>query len=97
MDEEKVKGFADIVVSKNVTDGINHIIQTAGLGGLKHNTVIICWPQHWRQKSDDRSWKVFIGMSLFFQPFPLSKHYLVYIIYVVIFLKWDLLWIFNLL
>ncbi|KAG1712135.1 Solute carrier family 12 member 4 [Nymphon striatum] len=60
MDEEKVKGFADVVVSKNVTDGINHIIQTAGLGGLKHNTVIICWPRHWRQKSDDRSWKVFI-------------------------------------
>lgn len=60
MEEEKVKGFADVLVACNVVDGINHLIQTAGLGGLKHNTVIIGWPYGWRQTPDERSWKVFL-------------------------------------
>ena len=38
MDREKVKGFADVLVAKDVTQGLEYCIQTAGLGGLKHNS-----------------------------------------------------------
>ncbi|KFM79937.1 Solute carrier family 12 member 4, partial [Stegodyphus mimosarum] len=58
MMEEKVKGFADVVVSPNVSNGLCHLIQTTGLGGLKHNTVIMGWPFSWRQSPD--SWRKFI-------------------------------------
>lgn len=49
MNEEKVKGFADVVVAPSIMDGLSYQIQTAGLGGLKHNTVIVGWPEHWRR------------------------------------------------
>ncbi|XP_023230852.1 solute carrier family 12 member 6-like [Centruroides sculpturatus] len=60
MVEEKVKGFADVLVANNVPEGLCHIVQTAGLGGLKHNTVIIGWPYGWRQTADEKSWKVLL-------------------------------------
>uniref|UniRef100_A0A646QE31 Solute carrier family 12 member 6 n=1 Tax=Hemiscolopendra marginata TaxID=943146 RepID=A0A646QE31_9MYRI len=61
MGEEKVKGFADVVVANNTFDGISHLIQTAGLGGLKHNTVILGWPHGWRQKHEEKtSWRLFL-------------------------------------
>ncbi|KAG8200488.1 hypothetical protein JTE90_000568 [Oedothorax gibbosus] len=49
MTEEKVKGFADVVVSPSVANALSHLIQTTGLGGLKHNAVIMGWPFNWRQ------------------------------------------------
>lgn len=49
MNEEKVKGFADVVVAPSIMDGLSHQVQTAGLGGLKQNTVIVGWPEHWRR------------------------------------------------
>lgn len=49
MQEEKVKGFADVLVAPSIMDGLSYQIQTAGLGGLKHNTVIVAWPDHWRR------------------------------------------------
>lgn len=36
-------------------------IQNAGLGGLRHNTVMIGWPYGWRHSGEERSHKVFIG------------------------------------
>ncbi|CAL1284515.1 unnamed protein product [Larinioides sclopetarius] len=49
MTEEKVKGFAEVVVCPSIANGLSHLIQTTGLGGLKHNTVIMGWPFGWRQ------------------------------------------------
>lgn len=60
MDEEKVKGFVDILVARNITDGLSHLVQTTGLGGMKPNTVILGWPYGWRQSEDDRTWQVFL-------------------------------------
>ncbi|XP_049831713.1 solute carrier family 12 member 6 isoform X1 [Schistocerca gregaria] len=60
MDEEKVKGFVDVLVSRNITDGLSHLIQTTGLGGMKPNTVILGWPYGWRQSEDDKTWHVFL-------------------------------------
>ncbi|XP_031349660.1 solute carrier family 12 member 4 isoform X3 [Photinus pyralis] len=60
MDEERVKGFVDILVARNIIEGISHLVQTTGLGGLKPNTVILGWPYGWRQSEDDRTWQVFL-------------------------------------
>ncbi|XP_045025861.1 solute carrier family 12 member 4 isoform X2 [Daphnia magna] len=61
MDDEKVKGFANVLVAKDVGQGIVHLIQSTGLGGLKPNTVIFGWPNSWRQSiEEDRSWRVFV-------------------------------------
>lgn len=37
-------------------------MQTAGLGGMKHNTVLLGWPDSWRKKT---SWRNFVGESSF--------------------------------
>lgn len=41
MNDEKVKGFCSVLVTKKTSDGCSSLIQTAGLGGLRHNTVIV--------------------------------------------------------
>lgn len=60
MDEEKVKGFVDVLVARNVIDGLSSLVQTTGLGGMKPNTVILGWPYGWRQSEDEKTWKVFL-------------------------------------
>lgn len=64
MGVEKTKGFCQIVVSPNFRDGISYLIQSAGLGGMKHNTVLMAWPQSWKQTENCFSWKNFVGMCL---------------------------------
>ncbi|KAM9774713.1 solute carrier family 12 member 7 isoform 3-T3 [Syngnathus typhle] len=60
MTAEKTKGFCHVVVSSNLRDGVSHLIQSAGLGGMKHNTVLMAWPGTWKQSNDTQSWKNFI-------------------------------------
>ncbi|XP_046375245.1 solute carrier family 12 member 4-like isoform X6 [Haliotis rufescens] len=55
-----VKGFSDVLIARSVTEGLCHLVQNAGLGGLKHNTVVVGWPYGWRHDSDERSYKVFL-------------------------------------
>uniref|UniRef100_A0A8D0FMN8 Solute carrier family 12 member 5 n=2 Tax=Neoaves TaxID=3078114 RepID=A0A8D0FMN8_STROC len=61
MEAEKVKGFCQVVISSNLRDGMSHLIQSSGLGGLQHNTVLVGWPRSWRQKEDHQTWRNFIG------------------------------------
>ncbi|KAK1161867.1 solute carrier family 12 member 4-like isoform X1 [Acipenser oxyrinchus oxyrinchus] len=61
MEIEKVKGFCQVIVANKVRDGIAHLIQSCGLGGMKHNTVVMGWPYGWRQSEDPRAWKTFIN------------------------------------
>ncbi|XP_061447369.1 solute carrier family 12 member 6 isoform X2 [Rhineura floridana] len=61
MEAERVKGFCQVVVATKVREGISHLIQSCGLGGMKHNTVVMGWPNAWRQSEDARAWKTFIG------------------------------------
>nr|XP_025045720.1 solute carrier family 12 member 6-like [Pelodiscus sinensis] len=61
MEAERVKGFCQLVVAAKVREGISHLIQSCGLGGMKHNTVVMGWPNAWRQSEDARAWKTFIG------------------------------------
>ncbi|CAL8293411.1 unnamed protein product [Lota lota] len=60
MAAERTKGFCHVVVSSNLRDGFSHLIQSAGLGGMKHNTVLMAWPGTWKQSNDPASWKNFI-------------------------------------
>ncbi|KAM9488190.1 solute carrier family 12 member 7 isoform 5-T5 [Clarias gariepinus] len=60
MTAEKTKGFCHVVVTSNLRDGVSHLIQSAGLGGMKHNTVLMAWPNSWKQCNDPLSWKNFI-------------------------------------
>ncbi|XP_016906771.1 solute carrier family 12 member 4 isoform X3 [Apis cerana] len=58
--EEKVKGFVDVLVAKDVVDGLCSLIQTTGLGGMKPNTVILGWPYSWKQSQEERNWRGFL-------------------------------------
>ncbi|XP_039983228.1 solute carrier family 12 member 7 isoform X1 [Xiphias gladius] len=60
MSAERTKGFCHVVMSSNLRDGVSHLIQSAGLGGMKHNTVLMAWPGTWKQSNDRQSWKNFI-------------------------------------
>uniref|UniRef100_A0A8C1X9J0 Solute carrier family 12 member 7a n=1 Tax=Cyprinus carpio TaxID=7962 RepID=A0A8C1X9J0_CYPCA len=60
MAKEKTKGFCHVVVSSNQRDGFSHLIQSAGLGGMKHNAVLMAWPANWKQSESNLSWKNFI-------------------------------------
>ncbi|CAM4593085.1 unnamed protein product [Leuciscus chuanchicus] len=60
MAKEKTKGFCHVVVSSNQRDGFSHLIQSAGLGGMKHNAVLVAWPANWKQSESSLSWKNFI-------------------------------------
>ncbi|XP_029445785.1 solute carrier family 12 member 7 isoform X3 [Rhinatrema bivittatum] len=60
MGSEKTKGFCQLVVSSNLRDGMSHLIQSAGLGGMKHNTVLMAWPQSWQQPDNPFDWKNFV-------------------------------------
>ncbi|CAJ0964301.1 unnamed protein product, partial [Ranitomeya imitator] len=62
MEAEKVKGFCQVVISSNIRDGISHLIQSSGLGGLQHNTVLVGWPRNWKQKEDHQTWRDFIEL-----------------------------------
>lgn len=61
METEKVKGFSQVVLSSNVRDGTSHLVQTGGLGGLKHNTVMVSWPHNWKQPECYQHCRNFIG------------------------------------
>ncbi|XP_072232966.1 solute carrier family 12 member 6-like isoform X2 [Leuresthes tenuis] len=61
MDKERVKGFCQCIVAQKSREGISHMIQSSGLGGMKPNTVVMGWPHAWRQSEDPQSWKTFIN------------------------------------
>lgn len=63
METEKVKGFSQVVISSNLRDGTSHLIQVGGLGGLKHNTVMVSWPRNWKQPECHQQFRNFIGKS----------------------------------
>lgn len=64
METEKVKGFSQVVLSSNLRDGTSHLVQTGGLGGLKHNTVMVSWPHNWKQPECYQHFRNFIGKGM---------------------------------
>ncbi|XP_034469514.1 solute carrier family 12 member 7-like isoform X1 [Hippoglossus hippoglossus] len=57
---ERTKGFSHVVVSSNLRDGFSLLIQSAGLGGMKHNAVLMAWPVGWKQARDSSARRNFI-------------------------------------
>ncbi|XP_034559352.1 solute carrier family 12 member 7-like [Notolabrus celidotus] len=57
---EKMKGFSHVVVSSNLRDGFSLLIQSAGLGGMKHNAVLMAWPVGWKHARDSLARRNFI-------------------------------------
>jgi len=47
MKEKKQMVFSKVVVSPDVENGLNFLIQSSGLGGLVPNTVLVTWPTEW--------------------------------------------------
>uniref|UniRef100_A0A3B5A446 Solute carrier family 12 member 7-like n=1 Tax=Stegastes partitus TaxID=144197 RepID=A0A3B5A446_9TELE len=60
MAAERTKGFSHVVVSSNLRDGFSILIQSAGLGGMKHNAVLMAWPAGWKQARDSSARRNFI-------------------------------------
>lgn len=58
MKKEKVKGFSEVIITKNIGDGISYLIQGSGLGGLRHNSLLMNWPNLWRQ--ENKGYQAFI-------------------------------------
>ena len=50
----RIRGFCDVLVAERYSQGVASLIQTSGLGGLRHNTVVVAWPDNWRASS--HSW-----------------------------------------
>ena len=61
MEIYKVKGFEQVLVSRSAEEGISALIQTAGLGGLSPNTVVIGWPYNVVCKGYKKSYNVFLS------------------------------------
>uniref|UniRef100_A0A2C9K2U8 Amino acid permease/ SLC12A domain-containing protein n=1 Tax=Biomphalaria glabrata TaxID=6526 RepID=A0A2C9K2U8_BIOGL len=55
-----VKGFIEVVIHPNVVDGLSCMIQSAGLGALRPNTVLIGWPVEWTENRNMASYNVFL-------------------------------------
>jgi len=51
MRAEEIEGFAEVLVADTTDNGFDYVIQGAGLGVLKHNTVVIGWPESWRMQT----------------------------------------------
>ena len=39
-------------------------MQTVGLGGMRHNTVVVGWPDSWHHGAHDKHWKIFLGIKM---------------------------------
>ncbi|KAJ7360572.1 hypothetical protein OS493_015680 [Desmophyllum pertusum] len=46
-----------VIVASTAREGISFLTQSSGLGGLEPNTVMITWPENWRERAQ---WKSFI-------------------------------------
>ncbi|EDQ91239.1 uncharacterized protein MONBRDRAFT_6305 [Monosiga brevicollis MX1] len=50
-----VQGFAEVIISQDVAQGISYLMQGAGLGALQHNSVLLGWPESWRSAMDSNT------------------------------------------
>ncbi|RUS75820.1 hypothetical protein EGW08_016412, partial [Elysia chlorotica] len=55
-----VHGFIEVIAHPSAVDGLCCMIQSAGLGALRPNTVLMGWPFDWLEKKSVESYKVFL-------------------------------------
>ncbi|KAI6229424.1 Amino acid permease-associated region domain containing protein [Aphelenchoides besseyi] len=51
----RIKGFCDVLVADRYANGVSCLIQTSGLGGLRHNSTLLVWPDTWQSSAS--SWE----------------------------------------
>ncbi|KAI6233821.1 hypothetical protein M3Y99_00873500 [Aphelenchoides fujianensis] len=51
----RIKGFCDVLMAERYINGVSCLIQTSGLGGLRHNSTVLIWPDTWRTSAS--SWE----------------------------------------
>ncbi|KAL5261668.1 hypothetical protein ACHWQZ_G007386 [Mnemiopsis leidyi] len=51
MKEHKLSGFVQVTCEESIPKGTTTLLQTAGLGGLKPNTILMGWPENWKNKN----------------------------------------------
>jgi potassium/chloride transporter 4/5/6 len=49
MARNEITGFSEVVTAPTWKDGASYVCQLSGLGGLRPNTLVIPWPNNWRQ------------------------------------------------
>ncbi|ESN89907.1 hypothetical protein HELRODRAFT_194755 [Helobdella robusta] len=49
MKVSKIKGFVDVILAEDVPKCLTYVVQGAGLGTLRHNTVLMNFPSKWRE------------------------------------------------
>ena len=53
MRRNETLGFAQVVAGATIGGGVSYLIQAAGLGALRHNTVVMGLPERWRTSHAD--------------------------------------------
>ncbi|CAF1157859.1 unnamed protein product, partial [Didymodactylos carnosus] len=56
----KVQGFAEVLAARDAEDGISALIQTEGLGALRPNTIVLCWPVNWKKDYESYTAEAFV-------------------------------------
>ncbi|CAH8678104.1 unnamed protein product [Schistosoma rodhaini] len=46
--EHRIKGLAEVLVASTIDEGMKNMAQCAGLGNLRHNTLMVSYPEDWR-------------------------------------------------
>lgn len=49
MQAAHVTGFTRVLVTPSYKEGKSYAIQSSGLGGLEPNTLVLGWPNNWRE------------------------------------------------
>ena len=58
--DHQIKGFSNVLIAQRVEEGLSSLIQTSGLGGLRHNTIMCGWPHHWKNHADSSGYRRFL-------------------------------------
>jgi len=58
--QHKYNVFTKVIVSQNIENGMIYLIQSAGLGGLEPNTLLLAWPSQW--ENDDLKTQRFVNL-----------------------------------
>ncbi|KAL3315031.1 hypothetical protein Ciccas_006340 [Cichlidogyrus casuarinus] len=69
--DKRIKGLPEVIISKEIAEGMLNMAQCAGLGNLRHNTIMVSFPA-WRNK-DNRACSLAMIVPKNIDHFPRAK------------------------